>query len=74
MASMMKEEDGETKKLKNGKKPTDKQHIMCFGCRKKGHYQSECLENKNDDEEEMDVANLTLNSQGVVLMTVAPTI
>jgi len=60
--TMTKEECGETKKSKNGKKPTNKQHITCFGCRKKGHYQSKCPENENDDkEEEMDIANLMLN-------------
>jgi len=58
-------------KSKKGKKPMDKQHITCFGCRKKGHYCSECLENENDKDEEMDAANLTLNCQGIDLMVAA---
>jgi len=33
----------------------------------KGHYKSKCPELK-EDKEEMDVTNLTLNSQGMVLM------
>jgi len=62
MMMTMKEEGGETKKSKNGKKPTDKQRIMCFGCGKKGHYQSKCPENENDNKEETDITNSTLNS------------
>jgi len=68
-----KEEDGEAKKSKKGRNPTDKKHITCFGCGKKGHYKSECPE-REEDEEETDVANLTLDGRGVVLMTVSPTV
>jgi len=52
----------------------DKQHITCFGCGNKGHYQSECPENENDEEEEEDVANLMVNGQGMVLMMASPTV
>jgi len=68
-----KEEGGETKKSKNGKKPIDKRYITCFGCGEKGHYKSECPE-LEEEEEETDVANSTLNSRGVVLMTASPTV
>jgi len=61
MASTKKEEGREVQKSKKGKKPMDKQHITCFGCGKKGHYHSECLENDDKEEKETDVANLTLN-------------
>jgi len=53
----------------------DKKYTTCFGCRKKGHYKSECLANEDgEEEEEMDIANLMLNTQGIVLMTTSPTI
>jgi len=72
--STTKEEDGEAKKSKKGRNPTDKKHITCFGCGKKGHYKSECPENEDaEEEEEADVANSTVNGQGIVLMTAAPT-
>jgi len=71
---MKKEEGREAQKSKKGKKLTDRQHITCYGCGKKGHYQSECPESNDEEEEESDIANLTFNGQGIVLMMFAPTI
>jgi len=70
MASTKKEEGREAQKSKKCKNATNKRHITCFCCRKKGHYQSECPENEDNEEEEMDIVHLTLNGQGIIVMMV----
>jgi len=66
------ENDNDDKSDKKPSKSTNKQHIMCFNCQKKGHYQYECLEK---EQEETDVANVTFKQkEEVTLMTTPPMI
>jgi len=57
--------DNDDEKDQKLRKHGSKQHITCFNCQKKGHYQYEC---PDKEQEESDIAHLTFDKEEEVAL------